>query len=98
MEAMPGYEQISANRGAPMTASGMTANIAGSGVPTQQPPVTRQTLGGYGKDTPFARGGTQAKAAIAGKELEDYLGEVTPFGGTASRGGLGSSVSSRFTY
>ena len=64
----------------------------------QQPPVTRQTLGGYGKDTPFARGGTQAKAAIAGKELEDYLGEVTPFGGTASRGGLGSSVSNRFTY
>ena len=81
-----------------MTASGMTANIAGSSMRTPQPPATRQTLGGYKKDTPFARGGTQAKAAIAGKELEDYLGEVTPFGGTASRGGLGSSVSSRFTY
>ena len=64
----------------------------------QQAPATRQTLGGYRKATPFEKGGTQAKAAIAGKELEDYLGEVTPFGGTARRGGFGSSVSNRFTY
>jgi hypothetical protein len=81
-----------------MTTSGMTANIAGPSMPIQQAPATRQTLGGYKKDTPFARGGTQAKAAIAGKELEDYLGEVTPFGGATRRGGVGSSVSSRFTY
>ena len=68
------------------------------GLPTQQIPATRQTLGGYRKASPFEKGGTQAKAAIAGKELEDYLGEVTPFGGTARRGGFGSSVSNRFTY
>lgn len=90
---------ISANRGVPITASGMTANIAESRMPTPQPPTTRQTLGGYRKETPFARGGTQAKAAIAGKELEDYLGEVTPFGGATRRGGFStSSVSDRFTY
>jgi hypothetical protein len=69
-----------------------------AGSARQQAPATRQTLGGYGKATPFARGGTQAKAAIAGKDLEDYLGEVTPSGGTARRGGFGSSVSNRFTY
>jgi len=90
---------ISANRRMPMAASGMTANIAESRMPTPQPPTTRQTLGGYRKETPFARGGTQAKAAIAGKELEDYLGEVTPFGGATRRGGFStSSVSDRFTY
>ncbi len=60
--------------------------------------MTRQTLGGFQRATPFARGGIEARAAIAGKDLEDYLGEVTPFGGTTRRGGFGSSVSDRFTY
>jgi hypothetical protein len=61
-------------------------------------PQTRQTLGGYRKASPFARGGTQAKAAIAGKDLEDYLGEVTPFGGETRRGGLGARRTRQLTY
>ncbi len=58
----------------------------------------QQTMGGYKQQTPWERGVTEAKAAVAGKELEDYLGEVTPFGGVTRRGGFGSSVSDRFTY
>ena len=89
---------ISATAGGnvPIAAGGMQTNENIARGSTAIP--TRQTLGGYRKETPFARGGTQAKAAIAGKELEDYLGEVTPFGGTTRRGGFGSSVSDRFTY
>ena len=89
---------ISASRGGgvPISATaGGNVPIAGGGA---QPPVTRQTLGGFQRATPFARGGIEARAAIAGKDLEDYLGEVTPFGGTTRRGGFGSSVSDRFTY
>jgi len=89
---------ISASRGGgvPISATaGGNVPIAGGGT---QPPVTRQTLGGFQRATPFARGGTEARAAIAGKDLEDYLGEVTPFGGVTRRGGFGSSVSDRFTY
>ena len=89
---------ISASRGGgvPISATaGGNVPIAAGGA---QPPVTRQTLGGFQRATPFARGGTEARAAIAGKDLEDYLGEVTPFGGTTRRGGFGSSVSDRFTY
>ena len=89
---------ISASRGGgvPISATaGGNVPIAGGGA---QPPVTRQTLGGFQRATPFARGGTEARAAIAGKDLEDYLGEVTPFGGVTRRGGFGSSVSDRFTY
>ncbi len=85
-----------AGRNVPIAAGGMQTNENFARGSTAIP--TRQTLGGYRKETPFARGGTQAKAAIAGKELEDYLGEVTPFGGTTRRGGFGSSVSDRFTY
>jgi hypothetical protein len=61
-------------------------------------PQTRQTFGEYRKASPFARGGTQAKAAIAGKDLEDYLGEVTPFGGETRRGGLGARRTRQLTY
>ena len=89
---------ISASRGGgvPISATaGGNVPIAGGGTP---PPVTRQPLGGFQRATPFARGGTEARAAIAGKDLEDYLGEVTPFGGVTRRGGFGSSVSDRFTY
>ena len=89
---------ISASRGGgvPISATaGGNVPIAGGGA---QPPVTRQTLGGFQRATPFARGGIEARAAIAGKDLEDYLGEVTPVGGTTRRGGFGSSVSDRFTY
>ena len=89
---------ISASRGGgvPISATaGGNVPIAGGGA---QPPVTRQTLGGFQRATPFARGGIEARAAIAGKDLEDYLGEVTPFGGVTRRGGFGSSVSDRFTY
>jgi|2_EtaG_2_1085320.scaffolds.fasta_scaffold09534_3 hypothetical protein len=89
---------VSAGRGGgvPISATaGGNVPIAAGGA---QPPVTRQTLGGFQRATPFARGGTEARAAIAGKDLEDYLGEVTPFGGTTRRGGFGSSVSDRFTY
>ena len=97
---------ISAGGGVPISATaGRNVPIAAGGMQTNENIArgstaipTRQTLGGYRKETPFARGGTQAKAAIAGKELEDYLGEVTPFGGTTRRGGFGSSVSDRFTY
>ena len=61
-------------------------------------PQTRQTFGEYRKASPFARGGTEARAAIAGKNLEDYLGEVTPFGGETRRGGLGARRTRQLTY
>ena len=72
-------------------------NLVATRTPTPAPP-TRQTFGEYRKASPFARGGTQAKAAIAGKDLEDYLGEVTPFGGETRRGGLGARRTRRLTY
>jgi hypothetical protein len=72
-------------------------NLLATATPTPAP-QTRQTLGGYRKASPFARGGTQAKAAIAGKDLEDYLGEVTPFGGETRRGGLGARRTRQLTY
>ena len=89
---------ISATAGGnvPIAAGGMQTNENIARGSTAIP--TRQTLGGFQRATPFARGGTEARAAIAGKDLEDYLGEVTPFGGTTRRGGFGSSVSDRFTY
>tara|TARA_Y100000310_G_C20371048_1_gene663521 strand:- start:297 stop:638 length:342 start_codon:yes stop_codon:yes gene_type:complete len=89
---------ISATAGSnvPIAAGGMQTNENIARGPTAIP--TRQTLGGFQRATPFARGGTEARAAIAGKDLEDYLGEVTPFGGTTRRGGFGSRVSDRFTY
>ena len=89
---------ISATAGGnvPIAAGGMQTNENIARGSTAIP--TRQTLGGFQRATPFARGGTEARAAIAGKDLEDYLGEVTPFGGVTRRGGFGSSVSDRFTY
>ena len=99
---------ISASRGGgvPISATaGGNVPIAGGGMQTNENIArgstaipTRQTLGGFQRATPFARGGIEARAAIAGKDLEDYLGEVTPFGGVTRRGGFGSSVSDRFTY
>ena len=89
---------ISATAGGnvPIAAGGMQTNENIARGSTAIP--TRQTLGGFQRATPFARGGIEARAAIAGKDLEDYLGEVTPFGGVTRRGGFGSSVSDRFTY
>lgn len=88
---------ISASRGGgvPISATaGGNVPIAAGGMQ----PTVQQTMGGYKQQTPWERGVTEAKAAVAGKELEDYLGEVTPFGGVTRRGGFGSSVSDRFTY
>ena len=83
--------------------SGTTPVSQGTHVPISSPtfappatgattPAARGTVGGYMKATPFQKGGFQAKAAMAGQELPQFLGEVTPFGVSSGKGTLAAST------
>ena len=83
--------------------SGTTPVSQGTHVPISSPafapsatgattPAARGTVGGYMKATPFQKGGFQAQAAMAGQELPQFLGEVTPFGVSSGKGTLAAST------
>jgi hypothetical protein len=84
--------------GFPFGGQPVSMNIADPPVTQQEVPRFRPTLGDYQGAGMFEQGGFQAEAGIAGQELPEFLGDVSPQGTSTARGGLGATTTGRFTF